>query len=350
MLARAPGFGDQPPEKVNYRAVGRGTGGVFKRRTPIFNRDLDAPTPSSVPTKYQTVLYRDNLERKGFACRAPRFVAREREALPGPASYVPDPDMDPAHAPVSARGKGPFASRSPRWVHPSKLHGYVPPGPGAYAPEDGAASPSSPSAAFSLPGPGNPAKYYAEPEPGPGAYDAIIAPAALHPPKAPVFGSGRNALPELGGSTDGPGPAQYDLREEIRSPRKRPEPLEPPPTEAQQIRKGQALLAEVRSSPGPGQYSPREGDCVAVSKRGHSAFQLGNHAPRTWRGPQPGPTDYAQAASPRTELRALSSMVSQSRRFKKLQPKAPGPAYYAPKVTPEMGAASFHLNMGGAWV
>ncbi|CAJ1420224.1 unnamed protein product, partial [Effrenium voratum] len=61
------------------------------------------------------------------------------------------------------------------WVHPSKLHGYVPPGPGAYAPEaeralqgpsgptgvlkanwDGAASPSSPSAAFSLPGPGNP--------------------------------------------------------------------------------------------------------------------------------------------------------------------------------------------------
>jgi hypothetical protein len=42
--------------KVNYRAIGRGNGGVVKKRTPTFIKDVDPPTPSSVPTKYQTIL------------------------------------------------------------------------------------------------------------------------------------------------------------------------------------------------------------------------------------------------------------------------------------------------------
>ena len=68
--------------------------------------------------------------------------------------------------------QGPFASRTPRLPHPSKAHGYVPPGPGTYATATTALDvrDSSPSASFALPGAGNPAKYFAETEPGPGSY------------------------------------------------------------------------------------------------------------------------------------------------------------------------------------
>ena len=71
---------------------------------------------------------------------------------------------------------GPFASRTPRLPHPSKLHGYVPPGPGTYATVLDVKD-SSPSASFALPGAGNPAKYFLEADPGPGSYlgtDAVV--------------------------------------------------------------------------------------------------------------------------------------------------------------------------------
>lgn len=80
---------------------------------------------------------------------------------------------------------GPFASRTPRLPHTSKIHGYVPPGPGTYGATTGSsASPraASPSACFVLPGAGNPAKYCAEPEPGPGSYlgtDVVVPSGAL---------------------------------------------------------------------------------------------------------------------------------------------------------------------------
>ena len=50
--------------EVNYRAIGRGNGGVVKKRTPTFIKDVDPPTPSSVPTKYQTIL------RQAFCLRS----------------------------------------------------------------------------------------------------------------------------------------------------------------------------------------------------------------------------------------------------------------------------------------
>lgn len=89
---------------MNYRAIGRGTGGVIKKRTPIFIKDLDPATPSSVPTKYQTVLYPHNHENKGFARNSPRFEVARLEAVPGPGSYAGDEPLDPA--PEPARGKG----------------------------------------------------------------------------------------------------------------------------------------------------------------------------------------------------------------------------------------------------
>ena len=79
--------------------------------------------------------------------------------------------------------QGPFASRTPRLPHPSKAHGYVPPGPGTYATVTTALDvrDSSPSASFALPGAGNPAKYFAETEPGPGSYlgTAVVVPSGI---------------------------------------------------------------------------------------------------------------------------------------------------------------------------
>lgn len=99
---------------------------------------------------------------------------------------------------------GPFASRTPRLPHPSKLHGYVPPGPGAYAPSSEVRD-ASPSASFALPGAGNPAKYFAEPEPGPGAYSGE----AIRRPGGVVFGSSpRHTVEQI--DWDVPGPGQYE--------------------------------------------------------------------------------------------------------------------------------------------
>ena len=104
MLARPPGFVSEPKKKVNYRAIGRGTGGVIKKRRPLFVKEVDPATPSSVPTKYQTVLYSQNRERKGCKSCSPRFEVGRREVVPGPGQYAEEEPMDPAPEPV--RGKG----------------------------------------------------------------------------------------------------------------------------------------------------------------------------------------------------------------------------------------------------
>eukprot|EP00438_Fugacium_kawagutii_P035210 Skav218671 [mRNA] locus=scaffold44:10772:12310:- [translate_table: standard] len=356
LAVRGPGFPEDPPRKVNYRAIGRGNGGVVKKRTPIFIKDVDPATPSSVPTKYQTVLYRNNREQKGFANQAPRFAASRDDKTPGPGRYTGDEPLD-GGAPESRRGKGPFASRTPRLPHPSKLHGYVPPGPGSYATAASAldVKDSSPSASFALPGAGNPAKYFLEAEPGPGSYTAAL-PCGR---SGTVFGSSpRNTMVDHI-DLSFPGPGQYDhvdAEERMRS-IERPSPKhlvhEPLDTEGAQLRRGAELLKdrERSSSPGPGQYYPQL-DVVKgrthFSARGHSSFQIGNsHRPRRWRGDVPGPTDYRPAVSQPTAA-PLSTLVSKTERFSKLSPRAPGPAYYVPKKP--QGQTSFHLNMDGTWV
>ena len=140
--------------KVNYRAIGRGNGGVVKKRTPTFVKDVDPPTPSSVPTKYQTILphpfcfssffhlpaqclsifvnntfvgwpypailpvfpclscflmfltrYRNNREQKGFLGNAPRFPTPRAQLTPGPGLYETDEPLDgPPPEPMRGRG------------------------------------------------------------------------------------------------------------------------------------------------------------------------------------------------------------------------------------------------------
>lgn len=372
LAVRGPGFPEDAPRKVNYRAIGRGNGGVVKKRTPTFIKDVDPPTPSSVPTKYQTILYRNNREQKGFLGNSPRFPTPRAELTPGPGLYTTDEPLD-GPPPEPMRGRGPFASRTPRLPHPSKAHGYVPPGPGTYATATTALDvrDSSPSASFALPGAGNSAKYFAETEPGPGSYLGTALVPSGRSAGAAVFGSSpRNTLQD-NIYLDVPGPGQYDqvdAEERMRS-TERPSPKhlvnEPFDTEAAQFRKGNDLLKgpdkerERSTSPGPGQYYPQL-DVVKgktnFSARGHSSFQIGNsHRPRRWRDTLPGPTDYMPAMPSMESLTkanpgaaGLSTLVSKTQRFSKLSPRAPGPAYYAPQN--HSGQMSFHLNMENTWV
>ena len=237
------------------------------------------------------------------------------EVVPGPGAYAGDlvvqeleesastKSSSSTSASVSThvapRGRGPFASRTPRLVHASKQHGYVPPGPGTYLMRD-VQRDSSPTAAFSLPGPGNPAKFNAvETQPGPASYlgpDDAVPPIGCQGARA-VFGSSpRSAQQVL--DLDLPGPGQYDqidAEERLRSTRKpsqkqlspRHEPVAD--LETLQLKRGADMLKSTcppdMGSPGPGKYTPRL-DAIKGPKqfnaRGHSSFHLGNsHLPRT---------------------------------------------------------------------
>ncbi|CAE7947355.1 unnamed protein product, partial [Symbiodinium sp. KB8] len=367
---RGPGFEVEPPDKANFRSIGRGNGGVIKKRIPVYIKDVDPATPSSMPTKYQTVLYRKNREKRGFSCSTTRTAQTRAmaEVVPGPGAYSGDlviqeleestktsTSTSSSVSQVALRGRGTFASRTPRLVHPSKQHGYVPPGPGTYIMRD-VQRDSSPTAAFSLPGPGNPAKFnVVETEPGPASYlgpDDAVPPIGCQGARA-VFGSSPRATQQVR-DPDLPGPGQYDQidgEERLRSTRPSQKQLSPRPEpltdlETLKLRRGEEILksntSEDVSSPGPGQYTPRL-DAVRGPKqfnaRGHSSFHIGNsHLPRKWRQPGPGPTDYVPPigqARPRDAPWPLSTLASSSERFAKQQGSgAPGPAFYSPKHEP----------------
>ena len=392
---RGPGFEVEPPDKANFRSIGRGNGGVIKKRIPVYIKDVDPATPSSMPTKYQTVLYRKNREKRGFSCSTTRTAQTRAmaEVVPGPGAYSGDlviqeleestktsTSTSSSVSQVALRGRGTFASRTPRLVHPSKQHGYVPPGPGTYIMRD-VQRDSSPTAAFSLPGPGNPAKFnVVETEPGPASYlgpDDAVPPIGCQGARA-VFGSSPRATQQVR-DPDLPGPGQYDQidgEERLRSTRPSQKQLSPRPEpltdlETLKLRRGEEILksntSEDVSSPGPGQYTPRL-DAVRGPKqfnaRGHSSFHIGNsHLPRTigpigmgkwprtrlssrylprvpypmpypnlcrsllspfrkWRQPGPGPTDYVPPigqARPRDAPWPLSTLASSSERFAKQQ-------------------------------
>lgn len=379
---------------MNYRSIGRGTGGVLRKRIPLWEKDLDPPTPSTVPTKYQTVFFKDNKERRGFGGHTARFTEgfrRTSEEVPGPGAYTVEVQEDLADVelrPRSARGKGAFASRTPRIPHSSA--GFVPPGPGAYqVQQEEAAILDKPTAAFVQQGAGNPAKYFPEHEPGPGTYlgpdDGLPLPSGWT--RGCSFSESHRS--NIAASEDVPGPGKYNViqstEEHARmlttgkwsSRRKLVTGEEKLPTEGQQLRRGAELLKEdvARSSsrtepgdrekgglydtrtsaklPGPGEYTPR---LEAVkgqnhySTRGHSSFQVGtSHQPRTWRPADPGPGHYHHEADvvvpePRSPL---SSMRSETRRFRKASATAPGPAYYSPRPPP--AGVSFHLNFQKIW-
>lgn len=392
MAPTASGLAEDPPEKTNYRSIGRGSGGVVRKRIPVYIKGVDRPSPSSVPTKYETILLDRNREKKGFDSYTPRFTeARWIGEVPGPGAYAADAEygVDFLDRPMSARaasagpaprGKGPFASRTPRLPLAAGGRGYVPPGPGTYEVDkaDPTSAPTPASADFALPGPGNPANYDSRPDPGPGYF---LGPLGGVPPlgwSAPAhsFSSAKRSSFETVQDTPGPGQYSNEMHDDIHtltlthgkfassrrklvSVHEKTTSDEKKTSDAALLKKGAEIVKsgsdEQRTSkevPGPGMYSPRSEAVKGQSQfgtKGHSSFQIGSsHMPRSWRPLSPGPGQYdAQEPQPKASA-PLSTMKSHTNRFKRAQPSAPGPAYYSPKK----GATknSFHLNFQNNWL
>eukprot|EP00933_Yihiella_yeosuensis_P071096 TRINITY_DN79295_c0_g1_i1.p1 TRINITY_DN79295_c0_g1~~TRINITY_DN79295_c0_g1_i1.p1 ORF type:complete len:409 (+),score=59.23 TRINITY_DN79295_c0_g1_i1:35-1228(+) len=375
-------------EKVNYRSIGRGTGGVIKQKRPAFkSSDLDRPRASTIPTKFETILFHENREKKGFGGQATRFATPRRQN-PGPGAYeTPAAEqLGDAQEETLAianqgegrnqnghaiRAKGPFASKTPRLPHSSKQHGgFVNPGPGQYEGDVEDRRPQLPTAAFSLSGPGNPLKFGGERQlPGPGHYfgpDGNDLPIGTRATPAHGFGNGqRQGL--VAALQDMPGPGSYEVSAEpletTMSDTKRRMLLPPDRiravTEASMHRTGQEFLEKYSSSPvsqdpGPGSYVPNLDSIKGKTEfnaKGQSSFHLGNsHLARSYQPAAPGPGQYTIEKEPDCPASAAGTggFASHTSRFRDSDHQAPGPAYYSPRK--KAGNESFNLNALKGWL
>lgn len=385
-----------PPEKINYRSIGRGDGGVLRKHRCRFYRDPGCPTPSTIPSQYETVLFKDNREKKGFSSRASRFAEPRSEEGPGPGSYRADDRLlHPAGTgSVGERGANSFASRIPRLGRRQEVGIQV--GPGTYEvalPSTAAAASSAhaaPSAVFVQPSSANPAKFNARPSPGPGEY---CGPDGVSSGRGAARTAQAYSIPRAGSST---GRGARELENRVPAP---PPPAgelsllseasatqsgscsswarrplsarrvvsEGPRGDAAAFRLGERLLREgwealqagrvdaaARSlAPGPGEYTPNVEAVRGKSdfaQCGSSFFQVGSsHLPRKWRPENPGPCYYeAEVVAPPSPRRAVA--FSHAPRFVEAGAavKVPGPAYYSPKSKP--AGESFLLNIQNKWV
>lgn len=378
-------------KKVNYRSMGKGSGGVAMTAKKKSWRDPDYVTQPSIPGKFETTLYRGNNEDKGFGSQAPRFGQEQRAEGAGPATHGPLAGMADkvveAKA-VGTRGHGAFASRTPRQ---KAAHGTIKaPGPGAYAGSTGIESVLSapanmlPSAAFVPPSAVNPAKFNERAKPGPGDYSGAVGLTDVRykPESTGAFLSceHRAGIPV---HDKAPGPGAYEGRGMLRgeepasgrapSPSRRvagelcplakcPKGWDPETgttVNALAHRSVKILEPEARQQiprPGPGHYQPKPELLTGGGKTEHhtgetTQFRVGNsHKARKWKEMIPGPGQY-EATPGADAFAAANSFDSMTLRFKDKDPRhsAPGPSYYCPKsgIGPE---SDFHLNPGEAWV
>ncbi|KAG1685392.1 hypothetical protein DVH05_013374 [Phytophthora capsici] len=122
--------------KPNFRQVGTKPSGSMMRGAAVLRQPPPDPSMkvSSIPSKYETVLYRDPNERNGFGNRTTRFGDCENE-LPGPGQYYKPPTfvrstVDSGSVSRLGYSTG-FVSKSKRFNEQVKL---VVPGPGQYQP------------------------------------------------------------------------------------------------------------------------------------------------------------------------------------------------------------------------
>eukprot|EP00928_Gymnodinium_smaydae_P013294 TRINITY_DN14862_c0_g2_i1.p1 TRINITY_DN14862_c0_g2~~TRINITY_DN14862_c0_g2_i1.p1 ORF type:complete len:405 (-),score=16.88 TRINITY_DN14862_c0_g2_i1:135-1310(-) len=371
--AAAANFPERPPRE-NYRQIGRGNGGVVRPRRPRFRSRSGTPTPCSIPTKFETVLYRDNGEAAGFGVRTPRFVApRAAPAADSSAASASTPAGGPPDADsVGNRGNNSFASRVPRLQYCREGA----PGPGKYnvASSKSRRRRQAPSAAFVMPTGVNLARLVEPIPPGPTDY-------ASSDPNKPVLkergavSSTSAVIPRahedvehnrtLWAVADAncPGPGDYEVLQSSQqrhfSPRLSRWKRRPASTEATQFAIGQRFLdgdtGEKPQAPGPTDYEPSGGQSFgkhgSYGAQGTSSFQVGNsHLPRSYKPTAPGPGDYEiskalDLCSAGVPTAVLGGVVP---RFSSEVAAAPGPAYYSP--SPPQGAQSFLLNIQKNWV
>lgn len=229
-------------ETLNFRTVGKSsTAGELKRGAPARKRSADfnagSPrSPTSIPSKLETVLFRGQRKHKGFGSQNLRFGPQAGAESPGPGSYAAPRAF---HEEVSdgdswgVRGTGGFASKSRRFrsLTPGGLlgggGGSAGPGPGAYEQLSQAeasqhvSKAGSPSSAFAPPQSASPRNLVPRPTPGPGQYNspreawgsnASRASAAFKSGTKRGVAGGALGMHHAGSM---PGPGTYDVAEVI---------------------------------------------------------------------------------------------------------------------------------------
>lgn len=367
--------GGQEMTKINFRSHGRSIKGIIHRGAPTAVRTgqftkSDLVTQSnavSIPSKLETVLYKEDREYMGFGSHALRFD-ETRDENPGPGAYqypkefgkIMDSDS------FGKRGTGGFASKSRRF-RPQGVAGVPIPGPGAYEQVK-----PQPKTLFS-----NQSPVFVSPNifpkrdkgsvPGPGAYThAEMTTNTSNNVCASSFKKVRRSKKERS-ALEEPGPTTY-FREPIKMkipgggssafthPSKRRylsvHPDLPLPRrhltdpEGAFVRQCGGATDQI---PGPGTYDVDIPDNVTFNAKGSSFFQ---HHSTTRVKPvhiYPGPGNYDAPILNRTNAPTIrSAFMSVVDRQPAVVKDAPGPAFY--KVVPPIDKPSFHLNVNKRWI
>lgn len=356
---------------INFRSHGRSQCGTIQKGSPTAVRGAQAThsevpfqsTPVSIPSKMETVLYKEDRENMGFGSHALRFED-SRDENPGPGTYqlkkefgkIADSDS------FGKRGTGGFASKSRRF-RPLNAGGAPIPGPGAYT----EVLKPRPKKDFS-----NQSPVFVSPKlipqrekgavPGPGAY---TVPETTNTTITHSF-TKSNKLNQGHTFSDEPGPATY-FRDPVQMrtmggsaafthPSRRKflsvHPDLPVPrrhltdTEGVFVRQCGGATDKI---PGPGTYDCDVPENTTFNAKGSSFFQ--HHSTVRVRPihVNPGPGMYDAPILCRTNVPTItSSFVSVVDRQPDITKDAPGPAFYHISVPTER--TSFHLNVKKRWM
>lgn len=353
---------------MNYRSVGR-RGGSRERRLRTLCTLVATPSPSTIPAKFETILFRDNGERKGFGASSLRFgaldpadafrEASQRSSSSSGACSSSQPKVRTSSARKSKCQGSQAGGRLKTVGDWGVAGGIMVPGPGRYDPSQ-CSSISRPSAVM----PVIPLAVTRSEEVtlGPGEY----SPETIQSLKATSFGkAARHLQLSAAANEDIPSPGHYDVEERRRSSEHvqrcltarmgRPEPLISLNRKACELLEGSPPGA-----PGPGSYEAAAGSpAVSFSTLGLSSFQMGtSHLPRTPRRPNPGPADYRPEAGRSfggdcSATRAVPSAAFTSAAARcnpsSSNNNVPGPGCYDPQK--QERCLSFHvLNTPNTWV
>ena len=164
------------------RFAGRSSSG--KRYVGFVAAQTSVTSKASIPSKFETILNRDNHENVGFGRRTFRFDIPEND-LPGPGTYATVKggiSTKKSSLSFSNTGTSSFAS-SKRAGFKEDAPVFVSPGPGSYntfvKPKGGEVLHMGPTSVFSTPTWRRPIPKSAPVMPGPGAYDVIRAESAV---------------------------------------------------------------------------------------------------------------------------------------------------------------------------
>ncbi|XP_051246484.1 O(6)-methylguanine-induced apoptosis 2 isoform X1 [Dicentrarchus labrax] len=311
---------------------------------------LGCTVPSSIPTKYQTVVI-TNQEKKGFSSQAKRFPSQvHQNQNPGPGSYDCSSSAEVKHPSFSQKGTTGFVASKAARVSDNPLRGV--PGPNAYN------LPSSlidrydfnvgASRVFRLP-------VAVQPDgpkhntPAPNQYDVSCGSRERF---SPVVGTS-TFLSKTGRDTfyrhrNAPSPCHYEVNDNtiqhgskaVLSPFKSKTQRIPDPVD--------------NRVPGPGAYNPHQTPAPVkrtILPRGHylaiSAPPL--IVPKDPPLPGPGQYDIGNYNGPSKRPMPTSAFASRTERVppKSRADMRPGPGFYNPLILPKQ---SFFYNDSRVWI